>query len=79
MTTLPPDWTPPPRSLLYARWATTEDGPAIEIGCDCATTTLYVIEDAEHITEVREIAVTCDGCQSVRWITVGPMEELRDA
>jgi hypothetical protein len=70
------DYTPPPRSLLWANPVETEHGPGIELGCDCGTTTILVIEDAGQLTEPREIAATCDGCHSVRWMTVGPVDQL---
>jgi len=44
----------------------------LRLACDCATTTDYVIEDAEHITEPREVAFTCDGCHSARWVVMVP-------
>ena len=67
------DYTPPPRSLLWAAPYAGEDGEqGIELGCDCGRSTVYVIEDAGRITEAREVAFTCDGCSSVRWVTVRP-------
>jgi hypothetical protein len=64
------EWMPPPRGLLGATASTDEDGnPTLEVACDCATTTLFVFEKLSPI-ETREVAVTCDGCHSVRWLTV---------
>jgi hypothetical protein len=68
------DYVPPPRSLLWANPVSTEGGPGIELGCDCGTSIVYIIADADQITEPREVAFTCDGCNSVRWITVGPVD-----
>lgn len=70
------DYIPPPRSLLWANPVSTERGPGIEFGCDCGRCTVYVIEDADQITEPQEVAVTCSGCNSTRWITVGPAGRL---
>jgi len=70
---LPQDWTPPPRSLIDAQAFTNEAGqPVFRLTCDCAAVTDYVVVDAERITEPREVAFTCGGCQSVRWVTIGP-------
>ena len=70
------DYIPPPRSLLWATPVHTEDGPGIELGCDCGTITILVIDDADQLAQIQEVAVTCDGCNSTRWITVGPAGEL---
>jgi hypothetical protein len=70
------DYTPPPRSLLWANPVETERGPGIELGCDCGGVTVYIIEDADQITSPQEIPMTCDGCNSVRWVTVGPADQL---
>jgi hypothetical protein len=50
-----------------------EQGGGVLIDCDCGTSTQLIIEGIELLTETREGAVTCDGCQSVRWFTVGPV------
>ena len=71
------DYTPPPRSLLWAKPVSTEQGPGIELGCDCAAVTVYVIEDADQITAPTEIPMTCAGCNSVWWVTAGPVDQLR--
>jgi hypothetical protein len=71
------DYTPPPRSLLWAKPYSGEGGQGIELGCDCATVTVYIIEDADRITECRDVAFTCDGCDSVRWITIGPADQMK--
>jgi hypothetical protein len=70
------DYTPPPRSLLWAKPVEAEDGPGIELGCDCGTVTVVVIVGADRLTVPEDVAATCDGCNSVRWITVGPLDEL---
>jgi len=68
----PSDWIPPPRMLLGAAVSADENGnPMLTLDCDCATTTVTVF-DGPLPTEPEEIAVTCDGCYSVRWITVVP-------
>jgi hypothetical protein len=64
------DYVPPLRSLLWATRVDTEQGPGIQLACDCATTTALVIDGAGQITGSQEIAATCDGCNSVRWITL---------
>ncbi len=72
------DYVPPPRSLLWANPYVGENGEkGIELGCDCGTDTILIITDVGQITEPQEIAVTCKGCNSVRWITVGPVDQLR--
>jgi len=68
--------TLPPRSLLWAKPVMTDDGPAIEIGCDCATVTQHVIPGWDHLEHLEELALTCGGCQSVTWVTVGPVDQL---
>lgn len=73
MAELPADWTPPPRSILYARPFTNEEGSGVIIGCDCGTTTQVVIEGIEHFTSPSEMSITCS-CLSVHWFTVGPVE-----
>lgn len=70
------DYIPPPRSLLWANPVSTEHGPGIELGCDCGTNTILVIADADQITEPREVAFTCDGCNSTTWFTVRPVDQL---
>ena len=67
-----PEFLPPPRSLISVRAATPEEGGGVLIGCDCATTTQLIIEDADKLTEPREMAFTCDGCHSVHWFTLSP-------
>lgn len=79
MSTLPPDWTPPPRSLLYVKAVPAEEGGGVEIACDCGTLTHLIIEGADQVTEQREMAFTCAGCQSVTWFTVGPLGQDGDA
>lgn len=72
MAELPPDWTPPPRSLLYARTVPPEQGGGMEIGCDCGTITQLIIDSDGAVPALGEMAFTCGGCQSVHWFTVGP-------
>ena len=61
----------PGRSLIFSSVA--PDG-ALVLGCDCGLTThvQIVIEDGGELRHAREVAVTCDGCCTVRWITVSP-------
>lgn len=70
------DYIPPPRGLLWANPVQTERGPGIELGCDCGTNTVLIVEDADRITQPQEIAATCGGCNSTTWITVGPVDQL---
>jgi hypothetical protein len=66
------DILPPPRGLLGAETFTDEqERPVLRLACDCAT---YVIEDAAQITGPHEVAFTCDGCESVRWVVITPVE-----
>jgi hypothetical protein len=69
--TVPANWTPPPRSLLYATPVPPEEGGGIDFGCDCGTVTRIVIEGAERLTGPAEMSFTCD-CLSVHWFTVRP-------
>lgn len=73
MPDLPADWTPPPRSLPYAKPGTPEEGGGIIIGCDCGTTTHLIIDGAEQLTAQVEMSFTC-ACLSVHWFTAGPLE-----
>jgi hypothetical protein len=63
---------PPRRSLISVEPAPAWSGGGVLLGCDCGTTTHLIIEDAELLTEPREAAFTCDGCQTPSWFTVGP-------
>ena len=77
MSDVPPQAIiPPPRSLIFVKPATAEEGGGILIGCDCATTTQLIIEGADELTETREMAFTCDGCHSVHWFTIGPQADV---
>lgn len=76
---LPADWTPPPRGLLYATPVPEEEGGGIAVGCDCGTVTHLVIEGAERLTARTEMSFTCDGCLSVHWFHVGPAPATREA
>ena len=69
------DYVPIPRGLLWARPVPTEDGGGLELACDCGAITIVVIENADQITGPAEIASTCPGCSSVRWITLYPLGE----
>lgn len=71
MSTLPDDWTPPPRSIIGVDLAPPELGGVL-VGCDCGTTTHLMVDDMAGLTEPREAAFTCGGCQSVHWFTVYP-------
>jgi hypothetical protein len=71
-------YIPPPRSLLWAKPVQTEHGPGIDLGCDCGNAYILVIDGADQLTAPRDIATTCDGCNSVRWITVGPVDQLEE-
>lgn len=70
------DYVPPPRSLIYARRAEGPDGmPALEMGCDCGVITVCVFDlGGRRLDKPHEVATTCDGCQSVRWMTIWPAE-----
>ena len=46
-------------------------GNTLLLTCDCGVTSQVVIEDADKLTEPRDVAVTCD-CLTVRWVTVTP-------
>lgn len=70
------DFTMPPRSIVSIQPVPPEQGGGILIGCDCGTTTQLVVEGLEQVTEARELAFTCDGCQSSTWFTVGPLSDL---
>lgn len=69
------DFTPPPRSLIGVEAVPAEQGGGLLLMCDCGTTTHLIVEGAEDLPESRDIAVTCDGCKSVTWMTVGPVGE----
>lgn len=38
--------------------------------CDCGTATNVVLDADGTIQDGHELAVTCDGCQSVHWLTL---------
>jgi hypothetical protein len=61
---------PIPRSLIGIESVPLEQGGGILIKCDCATTTHLVVEIPEGVAGNHEVAVTCDGCHTVRWMTV---------
>jgi hypothetical protein len=70
-----PEFLPPPRGLIGIRPVPPEQGGGLLVTCDCATSTQWVIEGIEHLTEAQEIPFTCDGCMSVTWFTIGPPGE----
>ena len=60
----------PGRGLITASVA--PDG-ALVLGCDCGTTThVTVAVEGAGAVWPPEIAITCDGCQTVRWFPVSP-------
>lgn len=62
----------PPRSVLWAKPVTVPSGnPTFEMACDCATVTIYEF-DVTGMREPAEIPISCDGCQSVHWVTITP-------
>jgi hypothetical protein len=65
---------PPGRGLCYVR--VHEKG--LEVLCDCGTTTVLVIDPGEMatVTEPREVPFHCEGCNSVHWLTIGPLKEV---
>lgn len=71
MAELPPNWTPPPRSLLYATAVPPEQGGGILFACDCGTATRLIIDSDGAMPALGEMSFTCDGCTSVHWFTVG--------
>lgn len=72
---------PPGRGLCYAKPALVDngpgmpDGPGIECLCDCGLTTIIHLDLDGPLMEPREIAYTCDGCQSVHWLTLYPVAD----
>jgi len=38
--------------------------------CDCGTSTQVTLQADGSIQDGHELAVTCDGCQSVHWLTL---------
>lgn len=63
---------PPRRGLVSVQPIAAEEGGGLLIICDCGGLIQLVIEDVGAIIEPREIAVTCDGCQTSHWITITP-------
>jgi hypothetical protein len=61
---------PPARSIISLKACPDEGCPALLIGCDCATTTHLIVEDADSVPDGAEAAFTCDGCHSVHWFTI---------
>ena len=70
------DYLPPPRSILSIEAVPPEEGSGLLIACDCGSVTQLVIDGLEHLSGRRELAFTCDGCQSSTWFTVGPVGEV---
>jgi hypothetical protein len=61
----------PARSIISLEACPDEGCGAILIGCDCATTTHLIVDfGGGTVEDGTEMAVTCDGCQSVTWFTV---------
>lgn len=52
-------------------------GVGVFADCDCGTTTRLMF-NPDDVTEIRELAFTCDGCQSVHWFRIGPLSALED-
>ncbi len=69
-------YVPPPRSLLGIEPLPPEQGGGLLVTCDCATSTQWVIEGLEHLTEAQEIPFICDGCMSVTWFVVASSAEV---
>ena len=65
------------RSLLWVKPIPPEQGGGIEIACDCGGLKQLIIEGAEELTDRREMAFTCDGCQTVSWFTIGPVDAVQ--
>jgi hypothetical protein len=65
----------PGRGLCYAKPVPVEQGGGIECLCDCATMTILHVNIEGALAEAREIAFTCDGCQSAHWLTLYPVQE----
>ena len=63
----------PGRGLVYVK----PHDLGLEALCDCATVTILRIDPAEAatVTETREVPFTCEGCQSVHWLTFVPGED----
>ena len=64
---------PPPRSIVSIEPVPPEQGGGLLIGCDCGSITHLILAGLEELTQARELAVTCDGCQSSTWFTVTPV------
>jgi hypothetical protein len=57
---------------LVDYWQTVNaDGdPVLTMCCDCGTTTVLTVAGAAAAEPGTELAVTCDGCLTVRWLTI---------
>lgn len=73
--TTDPDFVPPPRSLVSVQPLPPDQGGGVLAVCDCGTSTHLVLNGLEHLTETREMAFTCDGCQSVHWFIAGQVPD----
>jgi hypothetical protein len=64
---------PPGRGLCYLR----PHELGLEALCDCGTTTVLTVapEDISRLRPESETAFTCDGCESVHWLTFRQIEE----
>ena len=63
------------RGLIGIEAVPAEQGGGVLIKCDCATTTHLVIDAPPG---KYELAVTCDGCTTVRWFTITVAEAPDD-
>lgn len=64
------------RGLVGSWLAYNDDGdPVLTMWCDCGTTTVLTVAGVSTVPVGTEIAVTCDGCLTTRWITVGQVAD----
>jgi hypothetical protein len=49
----------------------------LEVLCDCGTATVLVIDpdDAAQVTGPQDVPFHCEGCNSVHWLTLGPLTQ----
>lgn len=59
----------PRRSIVFEP---SPGGRAILAICDCGSSTLLLVKNAERMPYQQESAFTCKGCQTPHWFTVGP-------
>ena len=62
--------TLPARGLTQATAWFDGDHPVLEMICDCGVVTEAVFEIDPGFVGAWEVAVTCDGCVSVHWVTM---------